>query len=443
MIVLITVASVFLAPWNRAMALETGDLTLKQAIAMALEYNQDLKIVDGQVRSSEISRDQNRSDFLPSLSASAGLDYGRNTRTTPSDKTYDSLSASVSSRLNLFKGFEDQASLKKSEYALLSDRDTWSRTRQTVIYNTLAAYLQTLTAKDRIRVAEQNLADNLKQLEQINAFCKAGRRPLTDLYQQQAQTASAQLDLLTAQQDYQVNTMKLKEIIGISVLNPLNVTDSLDDLVGKDITADQVTLIREALDRRPDLYAMQNKMWATDMGVKEASSGYYPTVDLVADLGSSSSSLDDASLSDQWTNDNMDARVGLTVSIPLFDRYMTRNQVSQAKISSQSVRYEYEKLQRKIEVEIGQAYSEYQAAVSKVEVTNLQLTYAAKALESTRQRYESGAATLTELSTAQASYVGAQYNQVEAGLNRVIQAMSLSFYRGDMDGIFQTGDKTL
>jgi outer membrane protein len=385
------------------------------------------------VRYSEVSRNQNKADYLPTLSASAGYNLGRNTQSNPSDKTYRSLSGALTSSINLFKGFEDRASLKKSEYTLAADKDTQTRTRQTVIFNTLKAYLETLSTKEKIRVAEQNLDDHQKQLEQIEAFCKAGRRPMTDLYQQQAETSSARLDLLTTRQDYHISLMSLKEMIGVSVLVPLDVTECLDDVESKKVVMSLDDLVREALEKRTDLYALKNTVWANEMAVKEATAGYYPTVDLVAELGTSWSSLDDTDRNEQWTNDNMDARVGLSVDIPIFDRYLTRSQVSQARISSRTAHYEYEKRQREIEVEIGQAYAEYQSAVSRVEVTAYQTAYAAKALESTQERYESGAATLTELTTARSAYVEARYNQVDADLTRIIQAMSLDFYRGNLD----------
>jgi outer membrane protein TolC len=60
------------------------------------------------------------------------------------------------------------------------------------------------------------------------------------------------------------------------------------------------------------------------------------------------------------------------------------------------------------------------------------LNYADKALESTRQRYKAGASTLTELTTSQSNYVKAQYDQVDADLKKVIKAMTISFYKGDM-----------
>lgn len=429
-------------PVHHAWADDARALTLNQAIAMALTYNQDVKIAENKVKDSQISKSQGRSDFLPGLEASAGWNVGRNRQAVPSDKTYETISAALTASLNLFNGFSDQAALKKYEFTLASDKDSLLRTRQTVIFDTLQAYLNTLTSKERIRVARQNLTDNSAQLEQIDAFCKAGRRPLTDLYQQQAETASARLDWVTARQDYEVNTMKLKEMIGISVLTPLSVADSYEDVQTADIPDQPAAIIREALKKRADLFALQNKVWASDMAIKEAAAGYYPSVNLTAELSSSYSSIDDAAVGDQWADDNMDARVGLFVSLPLFDRYLTQNQVSQAKIASRSIRYEQEKLVRQVEVEIGQAFSEYTAAVIKVDVTRARENYAEKALESTRQRYESGAATLTELTTARTGYVQARYDSLEASLNRIIHAMSLSFYRGDMDRLFDTKEAT-
>lgn len=434
--VLLMLALMLSTGWGRpAVAGDTRELTLTRALSMALAYNQDVKIAENQVATSEISKSQGRSDFLPGLSASAGWALGRKTRSL--DNTYESMSAALSASVNVFNGFADTASLQKSEYTLASDRDSLVRTRQTVIFKTIQAYLNTLSSREQIRVARENLGDNEAQLKQIEAFCKVGRRPLTDLYQQQAEMAGARLELVTAQQAYEVNTMELKEIIGISVLTPLTVADSFDEMEIGSIEDSPAVIMKEALEKRADLFAVQNQVRATDMAIREASAGYYPSVDLVAELGSSYSSLDDSSSRTQWTDDNVEARVGVSVSVPIFDRYLTRNQVSQAKIASRTIRYEQEKLIRQVEVEIGQAFSEYRAAESKLDVSRAQEQYASRALASTRQRYESGSATLTELTTARTSYVQARYDSVEASLNRIIQAVSLSFYRGDMDGFFQ------
>ena len=409
-----------------------GILTLKQAVTLALRHNQDLKTAGDKVESSKITHDQDRADFYPDLTARAGADVGRNTRSTPDDSTYRSLSAAISSTLNLFKGYEDQASLEKSGYALDSQKDSLERTRQTVIYNTVSAYLEAVLKKERIRVAEENLGDNQKQLEQIEAFYKAGRRPVTDVYQQQAEAANARLSLLTAKEEWNTSRMNLLETMGISALTPVDLPGVAGVMKGNWSFADQTGLTAEALEKRPDIQSKKKELKAADLEIKEAEAGRYPTVDLVFELASTYSSLDGNGVNEQMGDDNLTASAGINVSIPIFDRHVTRNKVSKARIASRTARVELEKLERQIEVEMGVAMSNYQTAAEQVDVSRSKLSYADKALESTRQRYKAGAATLTELTTAQSGYVEAQYDQVDSELKKVIKAMAVSFYKGDM-----------
>ena len=419
-------------PLNTFADQENGPLTLKQAVTLALKHNQDLKTAGDQVESSKITHDQDRSDFYPDLTARAGADVGRNTKSVPDDSTYRSLSAAITSTLNLFKGYEDKASLEKSGYALDSQKDSFERTRQAVIFNTVAAYLEAVLKKERIQVAEKNLADNQKQLEQIDAFYKAGRRSVTDVYQQQAETASAKLALLTAREEWNTSKMNLLETIGVSALTSVELPEITDVMKGNWTFDDQAALTAAALEKRPDIKSKKSELKAAEMEIKEAQAGRYPTVDLVFELSSAYSSLEEGDVSEQMDDDSLAASAGINVSIPIFDRHVTRNKVGKAKIASHTARIELEKLERQIEVEVGEAMSNYQTASEQVEVSRSKLSYADKALESTRQRYKAGASTLTELTTSQASYVEAQYDQVEAELKKVIKAMTVSFYKGDM-----------
>lgn len=430
------VAGVFVVliflPWMAFADTTDGPMTLKQAVNMALKHNHDLKAAGNQVESYRVTHDQDRSDYYPDLTARAGADVGRNTRSVPDDSTYRSLSAAITSTLNLFNGYEDQASYAKSGFALDSQKDSFERTRQAVIFNTVSAYLEAVLKKERIRVAEENLADNQKQLEQIEAFYKAGRRPVTDVYQQQAETANARLTLLTAREEWNTSKMNLLEAIGISALTPVDLPGVKDVMVGNWSFADQASLTASALEQRPDMKSKKSELKSADMEIKEAEAGHYPKVDLVFELSSSYSSLDDGPVNDQMGDDKLSASAGINVSIPIFDRHVTRNNVSKARIASHTARIELEKLERQIEVEMGVAMSNYQTATEQVEVSRSKLTYADKALESTRQRYKAGAATLTELTTAQSGYVEAQYDQVNSELKKVIKAMTVSFYKGDM-----------
>ena len=85
-------------------------------------------------------------------------------------------------------------------------------------------------------------------------------------------------------------------------------------------------------------------------------------LDLATSIGSDYSSLYQADgFSDQFFDDNPDAAVGLTLSIPIFDRQQTRNQVAQARIRQDDARLSLLQQQLQAETELGQATAGFRA----------------------------------------------------------------------------------
>ncbi|SHK01591.1 outer membrane protein [Desulfatibacillum alkenivorans DSM 16219] len=416
-----------------AFAQNAEPLTLEKAVALALEHNQDLRMAQNSVKSAEITVKQDKDDFLPSLSASTSWSASADRADSTEDSTFQSLNAALSSSLNLFNGYGDQAALEKSRYSLSAEENTRNRTMQSVIYSTMAAFFQAYTAREKIKVAANNLEDNARQLDEIQAFYDAGSKPVTDLYQQKAQTSSAQLDLLTAQRDYSVNKIQLMEAIGMPASASFEIAAPAlrQDLLPAGVTTEGA--LNQALAQRPDIQSQNETISAAQASIKENKAGFLPSLDLTGEVGTNYSSGGDLGFEDQFWDQSMDARVGLSLSIPIFDRNITRNNVAKARISLNNAELELEKIKRQVEVEIGQAVADYQTAEKKVQVTRDQLEYATQALDSSSQRYTVGASTLTELTQARTTFVEAQYDQIEAEVNLRIQAMALAFYSGTLD----------
>ena len=408
-------------------------LTLEKAISLALAHNQDLKMAENSVKSAAVTVKQDQDDFLPSLSASSSWSTSADRADATPDDTFQSLSGALSTNLNLFNGFEDKASLEKSKYSLSAEKNTKTRTMQSVLYNTMEAYFKAYNNKEKIGVAENNLEENTRQLEEIQAFFDAGTRPVTDLFQQKAQTSSAQLDLLTAQRDYSVSRIQLMEAIGMPATADFDIAspDLSLDALPQDV--DVTTMLNAAMAQRPDIQAQTETILSAQAQIKESKAGFLPSLDLSGEVGTNYSSSGDLSFEDQFLDQSMDARLGLSLSIPIFDRNITKNNVAKARISLNNAELELEKVKRQVEVEIGEAVADYQTAEKKVQVTRDQLEYAAQALDSSSQRYTVGASTLTELTQARTTFVEAQYDQIEAEVNLRVQALALAFYSGTLD----------
>jgi len=64
-----------------------------------------------------------------------------------------------------------------------------------------------------VQVQKENLAALRQQLQQVREFVEVGTRPRSDLYQQQAEVAQAELDLLNARQQYDLGRTQLIETL--------------------------------------------------------------------------------------------------------------------------------------------------------------------------------------------------------------------------------------
>jgi len=75
--------------------------------------------------------------------------------------------------------------------------------------------------------------------------------------------------------------------------------------------------------------------------------------------------------------------------------------------------------------------------VKELESSERAVIAAERALETEQQRYEVGATTLIELNLANANFVQAQSNRIQAVYNFVFQEKLLDFYIGRLDNNLQ------
>lgn len=413
-------------------------LTLRQAIRIALEKNPGLRQAANQVESSRISVARRRADFVPDLTATLSGTERFDKSLDPTDggrdgRNYETASGSLGSTLNLFNGFGDVAGLRGVEWALAGEQDTFTREEQTLVFTTVTTFLQALSDRELIRVRTENLEGNRRLLEQVEALYRAGNRPISDLYQQQATTSGAELDLLVAERNYAVSRLQLLQTIGLSpgaeIELPVPALDLLEAALVAQVPS---TLGPDALAQRADLRAREKLIESAREQITEARAGYWPTLNLSASIGSDYTSLQrGAGFSEQFLDDNPGAAIGLTLAIPIFDRQLTRHQVAQARLRQDDARLSLVQQQLQAEAELGQALQDFRTAQKLIGVTEARLTAARQGLAAMEERYRVGAATLVELTQARAQFTAAGGERVQARYGLITQGVAMAYYHGD------------
>ncbi|MGD1048189.1 MAG: TolC family protein, partial [Candidatus Krumholzibacteriaceae bacterium] len=385
----------------------------------------------------EISVMRNKTDFLPDLKLSVGASrsYGKQLDTLSNGfewgKSSSTMNLSVSSGLDLFSGFGRIAALRQSLLQLDSERKSFTWSREQVIYGTVQQFVLVVLDGEITKADQENLEAQKKQLSQIEAFTKAGRNPIVDLYQQQAAVADAESRILIDQRNSVVDTYKLVQIMGVepdagyTIVTPdvEAMTNGLAGLVGEDA-------VKKAFAGRSDLEAQRLQVEAARKQMTVSRSGYWPSLSISASAGTGYLSTGIYDFGDQFYTNNLNASVGIALSVPIFDRLVTKNSVDQAKVQLRQAEIGVAKLELQVEVDVRQALEDYATATKAVEVAQAQFTYSEQALKSMEERYRVSASTLVDLTLARATNLQSTYNLINARYSRLLKGVAVLYYAG-------------
>lgn len=451
------------------------EITFDEALRIGLERNTTLRQATTAAEARALDVSLNRSQFLPDLSASVrptqsyGLAFNQTTGEL-NQETSESVNASVSASLNLFNGFRDQASLRQARVQREASEFSLGRARQDVLFNVANQFLQVLLNKELVGIQEENLAADRAQRDRIEQLVEGGVRARADALQQEALVAQRELQVLQAESELELSKTRLVQVLQLDPFgNYTFVAPALEAFPLQPEGYDLETLLTAALDRREDLRAQELQIEAAEAGVRAARGGYYPTVNLFANYGTSYSSLAERRLidqtvvvpvttesgepvfvggepftfenvprestpfADQFFTDNRGGSVGLNVNIPIFDRFVTRSQVQQARLRAENERIALDNLRQDVALQVRQGWLDYQNAAKRLDVTARQVAAAQAALDAEQERYDLGVSTLTELTQARAALIEAQSSRAQAVAQFVFQSKLIDYAVGTLD----------
>lgn len=399
-----------------------------QAIAIALAQNDTLRQARNTAALGELDVAQARRSFLPDLRATGqtsrafGRADGDSTRST---------SLGVSSGVTLFDGFANTASLASAKFANTANGQDLARAGETVVFTVASNFLALVQHREELRVQRENLTAQAALAAQIDTFVKAGARTIADLYQQQANVASAQLAVVQAERAAELARI---DIIVTLRLDPRGTYEFVAPQISQPATTAPEKLdelITRAFATRADIRASEARLEAARQDIRVAKSTRWPIVSLAAGYGSSFSSADPEGWRDQLA-DERGGSVGLNLVLPLYDRSATRIAARRAEIRADSAQIDLDSLEQDVGSQVRTAILDLESARAQLTAAEAQLAAAERALEVTDQRYKAGAATLVELTESRATQVAAASAEVTARYDVEFRRRLLDYYVGGL-----------
>ncbi len=424
------------------------ELSLKEAINIALQRNTTLQRNVNAIKNYEAGVMSAYGNFLPSLSASGSWGWNRSEdegttynigsiviNTPPSITENRSYSADVTSNITLFDGLANYANLSKSKNDLEAAKLTLERQKQDIVFQTISSYYDVLNAQQLLKVKEDDLKWNQKNLETISERNKLGAVTLADVYSQQVKVGNAELALVQAKNTFETAKSNLLYYLGLDVLENYTFSDTLTtnekDILNKNLTEDYQNisdLVDQAMKYRSDYQSMKLNLESAGENVTIARSGHLPSLTGQLSFNSYANNFDKlARLS------NKTYRVGLTLSIPIFSGFSVSERVQSAEVQEENTKLDLTDLERDIKRNIQKTYLDLQAAEKGLKVSEKNVTASEENRKIEQEKYSLGSGTLLDLLIANSDYTTAQTNYIDSQFNYIKLSEQLKYYLGVLD----------
>jgi outer membrane protein len=334
--------------------------------------------------------------------------------------------------MTLFDGFNRQGQVGQATSRSVSTEQTAVRTRQSIVFQTESAYLNILRNEELVKVTDENLKRDNRQLERITESARVGASARADVYRQQSIVAADEFALIQAQATYDKSKADLVDLVGLDVGSEYTFNDptiSLQISPGElDSTAsmyrDFRDLERRSLAARPDYKSAEESYNAAVSGVTSAKSTYWPSLSASAGYALASDEL-------STLRDNKNLNWGLSIRWTLFDGFATNANVQSAVAGRRIAEIGLTQAERDINAQLKKALLDFEAARKQYEVSQKGVTSATEDRKIAEEKYNLGAGTLLDLLTANAALVQAQVNLVNSVYNYITAKKNVEYSIGE------------
>jgi len=434
--------------------------SLERCIDYAVSHNITIEQYRLRTESQAIQLQTAKASRLPDLNASAGeiFSFGRG---LTADNTYtntntSSTSFSVGTSVPIFTGFQIPNQIKLNQLNLEAATQDLEKAKNDIRTQVAQEYVQALYNMEILDVARRQVAIDSAQVARLAALLDAGRSSRAELSQQQATLAQSRLTVTQAENNLQLALLSLSQLLeldspeGFTIVRPvLNEElrmkneefatatpraepDSSFFILHSSLSSPDA-IFSQALTTRPEIQADQLRLRAADHSIKIAQAGLYPTLSFSAGLGTNyytTSGFKADGFGTQLKN-NFSQYLGFNLSIPIFNRFQTRNSIRSARLDRVNQQLALDQTKKTLYKEIQQAWYNNVAAQAKLRSSDEARRASQDAFTLVQAKYEQGKATITEFNEAKNNYLKTESDLTQARYEYLYQQALLQFYRGE------------
>jgi outer membrane protein len=441
---------------------------LQECIDYALENNIQIKQSRINTLYYENQLEQAKYDLYPNLNASVGygVSFGRaldqTTYEFTQDQTVQSLNPQISSSVTLFNGLTKLNIIDQREFDYRQNLAQLEKLQNDISLNIAGQYLQILFNEELLNVAKEQLEVTSAQVERTKALVDAGSVARGNLYEIESLQAADELTVINAENSLAISYLTLSQLLELDSVEGFQIViPEITDISEENLLVPINQIYLEALEILPQIKAAEYGLLSSLEGLDIARGTRLPRLNLTASYGTGYSDIRETvtdieqvtipigetvsgeqviattsspvygayPIGDQF-KDNASTSVFLNLSVPIFNNFQVRNNISNAQLSIDNAKLEVENQKNILYKDIQLAYTDAVAALKRFNASEKALVAMQESFKYTREKYEVGLVNAVDFNIAQSQLIQTQSELLQAKYDFIFKTSILSFYRG-------------
>ena len=410
---------------------------LEDCINYALNRNIQVQKADLSSKQYKLYSEQAQASRLPSLNASVSQNFNWYKGFDSSTGQYGSSNGSnnsnysVNSSVVLLNGGKVSNKIKQAEINLSGGHYYSESVRESVGLNILNAYLQVLFGYENVNNAEKQIESTTEQLALAKERVDLGVISMADFLQIKSELATEKSTLATAQSQLSINKVTLMQLMELPVEKGFEVArPNLDSLLLNSDLPNAQEIYNLALGIKPQIKNAELTKESAALNVNIAKADYLPTISMGAGLSTGYSSLLKGTNYSSQLNDKINPSIGLSLSIPIFQKKQVKTNVGVASIAVSNAELDLINAKNTLRKEIEQACVDVESARTEYAAGLERLQSSKESYNVTDEKFKVGLLNSVDYLVQKTSLITSESKLLQSRFNLIFSYKVLDFYKG-------------
>ena len=305
-------------------------------------------------------------------------------------------------------------------------------------------YLQILFNKEILSVAKEQENISMQEVNRLNQLFQSALKSKRELLEMESTFATDKKETLIAKNNLNNSIIELQELLDIKHIDSFNIEDiEINDFGNNLSLLNTNEIFDKALETNPVLKSSELTTNISEKKIQIARARFYPTINFNYSYASSYYHIQGSEdvVFNQQTNqfvdngfftqldNNRTHNLSFSISVPIFNRFLTRSSVDKSKVELEISKVELENKKKELKNKIEIAHNNVLTALATLSATKAALSFQEEAFSITQNKYEKGLVTSYEFLESKSKYIQTQSESIKAKYDYLFKIKVLKFYQ--------------